>query len=156
MPVNKERTPVNRKLKISYVLAGLLLMGSIVGNTADLHAEIHMTNPYSPIKLTFRPDKTVFKVGEPVTGVIILNNTYPATLPGVFYVQLFRGKRLVTQSITSLKVIPAGTTHFSFKEFGISSFNLDERSVGKWRIRISQQNLDDSYAKEVTVRIISK
>lgn len=115
--------------------------------------EIHSDSPYSPLNITIKMEKTVFMVGEPVEGKVIVENTYPANLPAVFDIKLFHDGKMFPERSTAIKGVPSGTTEFSFKGFGIPQFNLTPAAEGLWRITIVQQNLDSSYAQEVTLRI---
>ena len=109
---------------------------------------------YSPIRVTIQMKETVFKIGEPVEGTVVLENTYPANLPATFNIKLFHEGKPVSDLLTAIERVPSGTTPFSFKAFGVPFFNKGVASEGTWRLSIVQQNLDESYSKEITIQIV--
>ena len=108
----------------------------------------------SSLRLTIKMTKKVFAVGEPVDGTILVENTYANTIPAVFHITLFHEDETVAELTTAIKQIPMGTNKFSLKEFGIPEFSNEPKAEGRWRIRILQQNVNDSYAAGATIRIV--
>lgn len=109
---------------------------------------------HSPLKITIKLPKKVYKINEPIDGTVIIKNTYPAVLPAVFKIKLFHDGQQFYAFLTSAETIPFGTTKFSFKNFGIPDFNDRTGTEGTWRITITQQNTESSTA-EVTLRVVA-
>ncbi len=108
---------------------------------------------FSPLQIQIKVSKKMFRINEPVSGTVIIKNTYPATLLAIFRIKLFHDGREFSERITSIATVYSGTTKFSFKNFGILEFNNGAGSEGEWRIRIAQQSRDSS-AAEVTLRVV--
>ena len=138
-------------MSLNLFLCSLFLICSSAAQAKKLNT---LSDNYSHISVTIKMKKNVFKVGEPIEGDFVLENDYPATLPAVFNVKLYRGNTLITSRTTAIKTIPTGKTEFSFKSFAIPQFNRRPESQGVWRLTILQQNVLPSETQEVTIEII--
>ena len=131
----------------------LLLVVLFMTNNAG--AKIHDDQPYSSLSVKVEMKKNTFEIREPIEGEVIIKNIYPAVIPAVFHIRLFHDGKMVAERITSVQNLRMGTTKFSFHNFGVPDFNHDAGAEGDWHIKIIQQNLDESYAASVNVRIIA-
>ncbi len=107
---------------------------------------------YSPIAIKIQFKKTVLKVNEPITGQIVLTNSYPATLPAVFDVQLFQEGKLVTFSTTEIRTVIPGRNRYTLQEFGVPSVV----NPGRWRLVISQHGVSKSRTAYASFKVISQ
>lgn len=133
----------------------LIFFCLFLGNGRFVWADTYSSGDfYSPLSIKIKMEKDVFQVREAVKGKVEVENVYPGNIPAVFDIKLFHDDKPVSESTTAIQHVPSGTTAFSFQAFGIANFNDDSTAVGIWRIIIVQQNLDASYTKEATVRIV--
>ncbi len=124
----------------------LLICVFLTGSLA--HAATHGFD----LKITLKDD--IIKVGHPVEGKVAVTNMYGAGLPAIFNIELFHEDSLVDRITTSVPKVPNGITEFSFKRFGIPFFNEGPDSIGTWRIRIIQQNIDAEDAAQALFAIV--
>lgn len=141
-----------RLVRLRAAIAVVLCAGFCLASPA--RAETRTAKFYSPVRVEIKIKRDTFKVREPVEGVIVLDNMYPAPLPATFRIQLFHDGEAAGERITSVRHVPLGRTAFTFKNFGVPEFNNNAGAEGLWRIRVQQQSMDDSYARDVTVRIV--
>ena len=143
---------IMKKSKLFSLL--LIFMSSL--STRSLLASDQPQDFASPIAIEITMEKKVFKVGEPVSGTVRVDNSYPAPVPVIFTIQLFHDGKLISEFSTSVARVPMGPLDFSFKSFGIPRFNDTPSSAGQWRVHIVQKGMDESYAREAVVQIIPK
>lgn len=110
-----------------------------------------LSAPYSALNIKINMKKREFAAGDPVTGTVVIHNTYPAALPAVFRIRLFHQGRLVEERTTSVATLLPGVTKIPFDKFGIPQFNNGPADEGRWRIVISQQGIDEECVQEIIV-----
>lgn len=140
-------------LRLLFV-ALVVMMGTLPSDGRQSGTSARSQDFYSPLQIAIKVSRKTFRVNEPITGTVVIKNTYPATLPAVFRIRVFHDDRQISETTTSIETVPFGTTKFSFRNFGIPQFNLGPGTEGKWRIHISQQNVPSS-AREITLRIVA-
>ena len=128
------------KLWLNFFLNFLLLCGSTV-----LADDSKKTQTYINVKI--KMEKTVYKLGEPLEGKVLVTNTAVANLPSVFMVKLYKGKKLRFSTTVSIDTIFTGTMDFEFKNFGIPRLRDDASSIGEWRLVIHQVNQPEEKAR---------
>jgi hypothetical protein len=140
---------------LSKLIIFTFLFSTTVVIVPNVWSKIHDYKPFSSIVVKFKLKRVHFKVGEPIMGRVVLENDYPGTIPAVFKIQLYHDGLFVSEVLTSVKTIPFGHTDFTLQNFGVPSFNSTKDSVGRWQIKILQQNLDEKYAKIGTLYIVA-
>ncbi len=132
----------------------ILLFSGFLLSTSQASAKMKSVKYRSPLKVEIKLPKESYQVREPIDGQIIIENTYPASLPAVFTIKLFFNDKLFSEQTTAIKKVPMGTIEFTFKGFGIPAFNDKVEAEGEWRIHIVQLNMDESYAVEAKILIV--
>ena len=128
------------KLWLNFFLNFLLLCGSTV-----LADDSKKTQTYINVKI--KMEKTVYKLGEPLEGKVVITNAAPANLPSVFMVKFYKGTQLRFSTTVSIDTIFTGTIDFEFKNFGIPLLRADQSSIGEWRLVIHQVNRPEEKAQ---------
>ena len=142
------------KLRFHLTMFGAVCLSLCLISGARAAEDMLKDDLHTPLRITIKIPRKVFKVNEPVNGTVIIKNTYPATLPAIFKIKLFHDGQEVSERVTSIATVYFGTTKFSFKNFGIPEFNNGAGSEGVWRVWIAQQGRD-SGAAGITVRIVA-
>ncbi len=141
--------------KYIFICQMLMISFSLIMFSSDqASAKMKSVKYRSPLEVEIQLPKESYQVGEPIDGQIIIENTYPASLPAVFTIKLFFNDKLFSEQTTAIKKVPMGTMEFTFKGFGIPVFNNKVEAEGEWRIHIVQLNMDESYAAEAKILIV--
>ncbi len=139
-------------MNLHHFISLTVLFLSLSSVTADAGTKKELFR--SPITVDIKMKKDTFRIGERVEGQIILKNAYPGSPPAAFYVKLFRDGTFFTEIKTSIPKVAVGTMKFTFKEFGIPHFNNQAGAQGEWKIVILQENVSESYQKEVIIHVV--
>lgn len=142
------------KKRIGLILNLTIFCGVSLLMPPFISAKIKEERYSTPIRVEIRLEKDSFRVGEQVKGVVIIKNNYPAAVPAIFFIRLFREGTLSTEIRTSVGRLPSGSIDFVLKNFGLPNFNDHVGAEGKWKIQIIQQNVDESYAAEAELIIL--
>lgn len=144
-----------RRLGLNSWMCFIVLFGILWVVGTAVSGDINPGDLRSPFQIKVKIAKKTFRINEPIAGTVTIKNIYPATLPALFKIQVFREGQHFSESITSVPAVPFGTTKFSFKSFGVPDFNYGPGSEGNWRINIIQQNTDPSSSQGVNLRVIA-
>lgn len=110
----------------------------------------------TPIHLSIEMKKHTFSLGEKVEGKVIISNSYPATLPAVFWVSLYHEGTLTSRNTTSVEKVFTGTIEIPLKSFGVPDLGKEKKSLGIWHLKIIQVSAPPSTLAQTTFRIVKK
>ncbi len=140
--------------KFVVLLAAAFACGIVPYTSSLAGAEGYSWHSKSRISVEIKLEKEIYRQGEDLEGIVEVHNGYPATVPVVFYITLYRNDREVSTQTTSISALPTGKMTFSFKRFGVPDFNRGPDSVGVWRIKITTAG-QSSFESTATIRIVS-
>lgn len=120
-----------------FLMAGLILPFSLVAAGQPFEVEIKLS-------------KDIYALGEPLEGEIIVENTYPATIPVTFLMEMHHEGKLKYSSRVNSPLL-TGKQEFSFKTFAIPPAIEDSNLTGSWSIIIKQAGQEESARIEFTV-----
>lgn len=89
----------------------------------------------SPVEVTIRLEKELYRQFEPVTGEVIIFNSRPATFPINFTVELYRNGEFYRRSIVNTPVF-SGSNELGLDTFAKDVFD-DPHAVARWRMVIT-------------------
>ena len=111
-----------------------------------------------PLWSTFRIDiemaKEAFEIREPLEGQVIITYIKPHSIPAVFQVELYHNGERKFITWTSIERIFPGRNKYTFKTFVLPLITENPASIGHWRLKINQLNVDDQYAAQAEFDII--
>ena len=117
---------MRRKLFFLVMFCGFLFSGQFLLMAAGRS---------SPVAIKIVMSKSVYRVGDPIQGQVIITQRYASNIPAVFEMTLIHDNKVVKRSLISMKRVPGGRTQFSFGRFGIPQFNTSTEAKGNWTIK---------------------
>lgn len=95
-----------------------------------------------PLSVEVNMARAEFRLGDPVTGKIIVRNRSGANLKAAFYIQLYQDGELRYDAVTAVDFVMPGRNEYSLDDLNIPPLEHDPDAQGQWRLVVRKKSGD--------------